>query len=55
MSAISTVLAQAGISIFAISTYNTDYILVKARDLEAALQTLTYAGYEIAFEAGASL
>ena len=32
--AIATSLAAAGISIFAVSTYDTDYILVRAADLE---------------------
>jgi hypothetical protein len=40
-------LAQAGLSIFAISTYDTDYVLVKARDLAAALAALRGAGHEI--------
>jgi uncharacterized protein len=35
-------------SIFAISTYDTDYVLVKARELEAALQVLQQAGHRIA-------
>lgn len=43
---ISTVLANAGISIFAISTYNTDYILVKQEQLDKTLQTLLDARYE---------
>ncbi|MGF1611964.1 MAG: ACT domain-containing protein [Kiloniellales bacterium] len=33
-------LAGAGISIFALSTYDTDYILVRAADLEQALIVL---------------
>jgi hypothetical protein len=37
---ISTVLAKAGISIFAISTYNTDYILVKREKLQLAKEAL---------------
>jgi hypothetical protein len=40
-------LAQAGLSIFAISTYDTDYVLVKARDLSAALDALRGAGHQI--------
>jgi hypothetical protein len=40
-------LAQAGLSIFAISTYDTDYVLVKARDLAAALDALRAAGHQI--------
>ncbi|WP_225769301.1 ACT domain-containing protein [Inquilinus sp. Marseille-Q2685] len=33
-------LAEAGISIFAISTYDTDYLLVRAADLDAATAVL---------------
>ncbi|OWJ65742.1 ACT domain-containing protein [Inquilinus limosus] len=33
-------LAEAGISIFAISTYDTDYLLVRTGDLEAATSVL---------------
>ena len=40
-------LAQAGLSIFAISTYDTDYVLVKARDLPAALAALRKAGHTV--------
>ena len=35
-----------GIGIFAVSTYNTDYILVKAENLGKALNVLREAGYE---------
>lgn len=44
---ISELLAKAEIGIFAISTYNTDYILTKEADYDRALQTLTENGYEI--------
>ncbi|WP_371363472.1 hypothetical protein SRRS_43640 [Sporomusa rhizae] len=47
LSIVSFVLAKAGVSIFAISTYNTDYILVKEKDLANALQTLRSEGFEI--------
>lgn len=40
-------LAQAGVGIFAISTYDTDYVLVKAAQLETACQTLRSAGYHV--------
>lgn len=46
LSQISTILAQAKISIFAISTYNTDYILVKADKLEDAVEVLKQNEYE---------
>ena len=47
LSKISTVLADNKIGIFAVSTYNTDYILVKEENFERALETLGKAGYEI--------
>ena len=40
-------LALAGISIFALSTYETDYILVKEADLEDALSLLGSAGHNV--------
>lgn len=46
LSKISTILAQAEISIFAISTYNTDYILLKADKLLKASEILKQSGYE---------
>lgn len=47
LSKISTVLAENGISIFAISTYNTDYILIKEENLEKSLDALKKAGFSI--------
>ncbi|MEA4890366.1 MAG: ACT domain-containing protein [Clostridiaceae bacterium] len=48
LSRISTLLAENRIGIFAISTYNTDYILTKAADFQNALEILKKAGfYEI--------
>ncbi len=41
-------LAAAGISIFAISTYDTDYLLVREDDLGRAVRALRAAGYDIA-------
>ena len=46
LSRLSAVLAENGIGIFAVSTYNTDYILVKAENLGKALNVLREAGYE---------
>ena len=45
LSRIATVLADAGIGIFAVSTYDTDYILVKAENLGPAVEALSRAGY----------
>jgi len=44
---ISAILAQNGISIFAISTYDTDYILVKEKDITKAINALSNEKYEI--------
>jgi hypothetical protein len=40
-------LARAGISIFAISTYETDYVLVKAAHLDRAIEALVAAGHTL--------
>ncbi len=40
LASIATPLAAAGISIFAVSTYDTDYVLVRASDVERALEAL---------------
>lgn len=47
LSEISTLLAQNGIGLFAISTYNTDYILTKKENYLKALDVLSHAGYEL--------
>ncbi len=47
LSKISAVLAGNKIGIFAVSTYNTDYILVKEENFSRALEVLGSAGYEI--------
>lgn len=47
LSKISTILAERGISIFAVSTYNTDYILIKDTNYEKVLEVLKSSGYEI--------
>lgn len=44
---ISRLLASNEIGIFAISTYNTDYILTKEENFEKALKVLKDAGYEM--------
>lgn len=45
LSKLSGILAEHRIGIFAVSTYNTDYILVKEEKFERALEVLTAAGY----------
>ena len=40
-------LAQAGISLFALSTFDTDYLLVREPDLPEAVKALERAGYVV--------
>ncbi len=47
LSKLSSILAQNSIGIFAVSTYNTDYILVKKENFDKALSVLAEAGYKI--------
>ena len=47
LSRLSAILAENDIGIFAISTFNTDYILVKAENFEKALKVLSDAGYDV--------
>ncbi|MCR5025273.1 MAG: ACT domain-containing protein [Lachnospiraceae bacterium] len=47
LSKLSGILAENKIGIFAVSTYNTDYILVKKRNFDRAMEVLSDAGYTI--------
>ncbi len=47
LSRLSGVLAENKIGIFVVSTFNTDYILVKEENFERALSVLSSAGYDI--------
>lgn len=47
LSKISQILADNKIGIFAVSTFNTDYILVKKENFERALKALEEQGYKI--------
>jgi uncharacterized protein len=47
LASIAEPLAQADISLFAISTFDTDYVLVQADQLEAAQAALCRAGHTI--------
>ena len=47
LSKLSAVLAARGIGIFAVSTYNTDYILVKQERFDEALSALADEGYTV--------
>jgi len=47
LSKISAILASADISIFVISTYNTDYILMKSENLDKGIHVLKHNGIKI--------
>lgn len=47
LSKLSTVLADQGIGIFAVSTFQTDYILVKKESYHKAMKALQESGYTI--------
>jgi hypothetical protein len=47
LSKLSGILADNKIGIFAVSTYNTDYILVKKENFDRAMEVLFNAGYTI--------
>ena len=47
LTSLTAPLAKEKVSVFAISTYDTDYLLVKEEQLEKAIQALGEEGYEI--------
>jgi hypothetical protein len=47
LAALASTLAEAGISIFALSTYDTDYLLVREVELERAASALVEAGHSL--------
>ena len=48
LAALTAPLAEVGISLFAIATYDTDYILVREERLQAAINALRAAGHLVA-------
>ena len=46
MASLTVPLAKAGISIFAVSTFDTDYLLVKEKNWRGAIEALSGAGFE---------
>jgi hypothetical protein len=44
---LTTPLAEAGVSVFALSTYDADYLLVRDRDVPAAVAALRAAGHSV--------
>ena len=47
LSKLSGILAEHKIGIFAVSTYNTDYILVKEENFDRAMEALISEGYKV--------
>ena len=47
IASLTTPLAEAGISVFAISTFDTDYLIVKGEVLERAVEVLRQRGHTI--------
>ena len=47
LASLTAPLADAGISLFALSTFDTDYLLVKAADFDAAVDVLRRHGHSV--------
>ena len=47
LASVALPLANAGISIFSLSTYDTDYLLVSDQDLQETTRVLEAAGHEV--------
>ena len=45
---ISCLMAENNIGIFAISTFNTDYVLIKSKNFSKAIELLSKTGYRVA-------
>lgn len=54
LAAVAAPLAAAGIPIFAIATFDTDYVLVRERDLAPVVEILTTAGHAVQREGNAA-
>jgi hypothetical protein len=48
LASLAVPLASSGVSIFVVSTYDTDYLLVQERDLGRAVDALERAGHAVA-------
>jgi hypothetical protein len=48
LASLAVPLASCGVSIFVVSTYDTDYLLVQERDLERGVDALERAGHAVA-------
>ena len=47
MAALAGELAAAGVTLLAVSTYDTDHVLVRSTDLDRAVKALREAGHEV--------
>jgi len=47
LAAVLNPLAQAGVGVFAVSTYNTDYVLIKSASLNQGIMALNQAGHRV--------
>jgi hypothetical protein len=47
LASLAVPLAEAGVSLFAVSTFDTDYLLVRERDLARATEALQQAGHSV--------
>jgi hypothetical protein len=47
LASLASILAKAGVGIFAISSYDTDYILVKDKDIEKAVRALSNGNHQV--------
>jgi uncharacterized protein len=54
LAALATPLAKASISVFVISTFDTDYLLVSEKRLHAAITALRDAGHRVKDSSGAT-
>jgi hypothetical protein len=50
LASVAAPLAQAGISIFSIATFNTDYVLVKEAKVTEAVKALQAAGHTVGID-----
>ena len=47
LASVASPLAEAGASIFAVSTFDTDYVLVREEQLDLAIDTLRASGHRV--------
>ncbi len=52
ISSLTGTMAAANISVFVVSTFDTDYLLIKRADLHAAVESLNAAGHTISHQTG---